>query len=593
MSMLAMARGISITLLIALQVQRTYSRWFSTTWLASLKDFNISLHWFICFTAKEYLYVIEESMPPPPPKSGGRFKLYMWGTVGTALIAGGTYAYFQYLTNDNYLFSKEVKENTTITPDVAAAAALEQTPSKEQQTEVKEANNIDDHIPLVEIIDDEPGGDDTVTMFTAVHDGPAITETVSLDTPAAATESEDLTPAVTEHHGLGEEHHTSADIIQNMTDLATEIEQEIGKKLGILEHALEQSFANLSAASSDIDTFASGVVTEIGKAVDSVMDQNAALPASAAVMMSELDAESKRVLKLLEDQYMTQIKDLLSENIKLKEQMDKMKEMETSYFEAMEERVKKLYDDRLQEGVKGVASDAIEKLEAMEAKFREGLEKNYETLTASVARQRENLTTIFNSQKNAIETSQLEKRVIGGLTHALVELKKTAMGSVAAPLAQQIKSLGELAKHDKLLETIVGSLPQDIGRRGITTVEQLRKEFGNIATEARRVALLPNDQTFFGQALSTIASKLIVPEKGMVAGNDTDSILARAEELLRQGQVSKAISEVESLGKQNQKMGDLTQEWIATAKDRVVIEDLVKVLEAKLGAISNDIKSNH
>ncbi|EFA86337.1 hypothetical protein PPL_00129 [Heterostelium album PN500] len=443
------------------------------------------------------------------------FKRYLIAaTVGSTLV-GGAYFYYQYLGNENYMFSSKLgvskdtfdKYNQLVenlkeqSPQTATATEADSTQIKRLQDQLVQPNETDTSVESVAVtslptkseiksIVQQQNANEELPEIRLTASGAPINQeedndttsvVVSLNNDVVSQSNTDSDSVTTEQ---SKQQQARADIIENLTELAVGIEDEIYKKIGIVENAIEESISHLHENSPQHNKFE---IVPIGEdltvlEVEPETSSESQTPLESAIVAVE-ETPIDKALKLMEEQYISQIRSLLEENIKLKDEIEKIKEMEKSYFESTEEKFKQLYSEKVDDNLKYISGEALKKLEDMESHFRESLEQNYHTLAASVQKQRENLT-----------------------------------------------------------------------------------------------------------ALSKVASKLIVPEKGMVEGSDTDSTLARAEEFLKQGNLPSAIKEVESISKNNEKINELTQQWISTARERVMMDNLVKLLESKLSQISNDIK---
>ncbi|GAM22292.1 hypothetical protein SAMD00019534_054670 [Acytostelium subglobosum LB1] len=601
--------------------------------------------------------------------STGNFKRYLLLTTAAAIVGGGAYVYFEYLKNEDFMFSgalpsvpKEAMDkykemhsmlresgssssspsSTTTTeqaiekpiksivaPVIAAAttavaAAVESTQhpttTTESSTEKKQQTLDTKKKYSDDIVTDEHQiecrGQESVLIQPTTTSLPGLEVAHTHVSDSSSTPAATTTTIASAHDPVSDAVTTADVIVHRIDDKLATIESAIGEAVKNVTHperiestansaaevlktpvhseevvSVVETPVNIDTSSSESSNTITTIPIETAEAAVAAAATTAAATASALSSVASNDA-TEAALKLLEQQYINQIKMLLQENIKLKDEIELLKNSEESFAQMTEQKLRKLYEDKVENNLRELTDDTLKKLQEMETTFKDNLDQNYQTMVASVQRQRDNLTQIFTSQQKAIQSGELEKKLVSTMTLTLVELKKVMNKVVPTPFVQQYATLKELAKSDDLLNSLLRNFPADIQNKGVASLHQLKEQFHQISPKVREIDLLPDDTSIIGRALSMVASKLILPEKGMVKGTDTGSTLARAEEFLKQGNLTSAVKEMESIAKRNPQIEELTHEWIATARNRVAVEDMVKLLEVKLKQVSTEIKGS-
>ncbi|KAM9983366.1 hypothetical protein ACTFIY_000077 [Dictyostelium cf. discoideum] len=316
-------------------------------------------------------------------------------------------------------------------------------------------------------------------------------------------------------------------------------------------------------------------------------------------------AEEKveNVLKKFEEQYLEKVEKLISENMKLKVDFDKLVNGKDDELKRLEEEIREKYRSSLDAAIEELNKDLDDKLRDMDQFIKSKVTYNQAILQETLEKQKSNLVNIFKQQAESIKQSELEKRAITQLTQCIVDLQKllhdkSAIDGVNGKglLVRSFKNLTDLSNYDQLIKELLSTLPEGFEKKPVIPLDTLSTQFQDIAKKLRKSQLIdPNDNSLVGKAVSELASLFIIPEKGMVQGNDYDACLARAEDHLRKNNLSSAIKEMESIQQQslktsstnidNHHLSKLTSNWIKQAKERDQLENISKLLELKLELI--------
>ncbi|KAK9366460.1 mitochondrial inner membrane protein Mitofilin [Lipomyces kononenkoae] len=166
----------------------------------------------------------------------------------------------------------------------------------------------------------------------------------------------------------------------------------------------------------------------------------------------------------------------------------------------------------------------------------------------------------------AEKTAELQL-ALGSLTNALQAPYTVPLG----PIIARIKQVGG---EDPLVAAAVAAVPVS-AYDGVLTPAQLAARFKLLAPEIRKASLVPADAGVAGFFGSWLFSRLLWKKEGKPKGADVESVLARAESALIEGQVVEAVREVNSLDGWRKK---LAEDWLTEGRKRSEVEFLAQVL---------------
>ncbi|KAJ8099944.1 mitochondrial inner membrane protein-domain-containing protein [Lipomyces tetrasporus] len=211
----------------------------------------------------------------------------------------------------------------------------------------------------------------------------------------------------------------------------------------------------------------------------------------------------------------------------------------------------KLFADKVVETVENERNSRLSKLKDLKLAFEEVM-----ALSADVDKQLE----------TAERTAELQL-ALGSLTNAL-------QAPYSVPLAPIVARIKEVGGDDPLISAAVAAVPV-AAYDGVLTPAQLAARFKLLVPEIRKVSLVPADAGVAGFVGSWLFSKLLWKKEGKPKGTDVESVLARAESALVEGQVDEAVREVNSLDGWRKK---LAEDWLAEGRKRTEVEFLARVL---------------
>ncbi|KAI8822409.1 mitochondrial inner membrane protein-domain-containing protein [Fimicolochytrium jonesii] len=189
-------------------------------------------------------------------------------------------------------------------------------------------------------------------------------------------------------------------------------------------------------------------------------------------------------------------------------------------------------------------------------------------------------------EKLSIEAGEALERThaVNQLWVALTAVKDALENPHQTPLAKEISLLRNLGDAEQLVATVIGSIPAEVARTGVPTPSELEHRFQAKTAKAVREAQFMSPQA--GPLSHTIAlglSKLTFKKEGLVSGDDVESIVARAEYYLKEGDVDSAAREV------NQLKGwpkEVARDWLVGARRYLEVKQAIDIVETHLNLLS-------
>jgi mitofilin len=154
-------------------------------------------------------------------------------------------------------------------------------------------------------------------------------------------------------------------------------------------------------------------------------------------------------------------------------------------------------------------------------------------------------------------------------TFTALETVKASYGSPdqPKPFLREMAALKEVAGDDEVIRAAIASINPAAYQNGVSTHTQLMERFRKLSGEVRRAALLPEDAGIAAHAGNWVLSKLMFKKNGLAQGNDVESILAKTETYLEEGNVDSAAREMNQLSGWAR---TLANDWLREA--RLVLE---------------------
>lgn len=155
---------------------------------------------------------------------------------------------------------------------------------------------------------------------------------------------------------------------------------------------------------------------------------------------------------------------------------------------------------------------------------------------------------------------------------AVTQLRETLMRGGSPD--QDLQTVRMLAGDDEELLAAIDKI-EPYAKNGVMSREKLTGEFKALAGEIAQAELRGEDVSWKDKALNRLNNLVTVKKQGMVDGEDRASITARAESMMKNGDIKGAIAELEKLDPAAKQKA---QPWINEAQARVAAEELSSVL---------------
>lgn len=197
---------------------------------------------------------------------------------------------------------------------------------------------------------------------------------------------------------------------------------------------------------------------------------------------------------------------------------------------------------------------------------REGRLGRLEKLSSEVE-ELESLTAQWNSVVESNLKTQHLLIAVEALRSSLENAERPT------PFIDELAALKEVANGDPVVDAAIASINPTSYQRGIPTPAQLVDRFRRVASEVRKVELLPENAGVLSHVASAVLSRVMFRKssaEGMPVGNDVESVIARTEALLEEGLLDDAAREVNGL---NGWAKVLCRDWLG---------DVRRVLEVRM-----------
>ncbi len=147
--------------------------------------------------------------------------------------------------------------------------------------------------------------------------------------------------------------------------------------------------------------------------------------------------------------------------------------------------------------------------------------------------------------------------------------RATASEGRPKPFLTELAALKEVANGDPVVDAAIASMNPTAYQRGIPSPAQLIDRYRRLSSEVRKASLLPENAGVASHAASVLLSKVMFKKQGVPPGDDVESVLAKTETLLEEGDLDGAAREMNTL---QGWAGVLSKDWL---------QDCRKVLEVR------------
>ncbi|KAI8370421.1 glucose-6-phosphate dehydrogenase [Radiomyces spectabilis] len=190
-----------------------------------------------------------------------------------------------------------------------------------------------------------------------------------------------------------------------------------------------------------------------------------------------------------------------------------------------------------------------------------------------------------HATQNAVQLDQSRK--IHLMHVALNALHEAVDAQHKQPFIDELRALHSSSGDDNVvLGTVLKTIPHEVAEQGVESIKGLATRFETVATQVRRVALVPEDGGFGSHILSMIMSKLLFKKQGLVQGDDTEATLARTGYYLKINDLESATRELNQLKGWPKR---LARDWIQAARRHLEVKQALEMPSAAVTKLQEDV----
>ncbi|KAI5858360.1 mitochondrial inner membrane protein-domain-containing protein [Tricharina praecox] len=260
--------------------------------------------------------------------------------------------------------------------------------------------------------------------------------------------------------------------------------------------------------------------------------------------------------------------------------MSYQRKLQTELERSRELSEQRLRNELLEQAIE-MKRSWISEIESRVEKERGGRLGKLKELEAAVAAL-EQLTSRWN---DVIDTNLKTQR-----TFTALEAVKASYESPdqPKPFLREMAALKEVAEGNDVVTAAIDSINPAAYQNGVVTHTQLVDKFRKLSGEVRRAALLPEDAGIAAHAGNWVLSKLMFKKSGLAQGNDVESILAKTETYLEEGDVDSAAREMNQLSGWAR---TLASDWLREARLLLEVKQAVDIIAAEARIQSMRVQS--
>lgn len=259
-------------------------------------------------------------------------------------------------------------------------------------------------------------------------------------------------------------------------------------------------------------------------------------------LRDEFEAERERISHAYQRKLQTELersKEVAEQRLR-NELLEQAIEMKRNWIEEIEGRVERERGGRL--GKLKELEKWVEELESLTLQWNDVINTNLKT---------QQTFTALEAVRASYESSEQPK-----------------------PFLREMAALLEVGAEDEVVAAAIASINPAAYQRGVSTPTQLIDRFRRVSGEVRRAALLPEDAGIAAHAGNWVLSKLMFKKSGLAQGNDVESILAKTEAYLEEGDVDSAAREMNQLSGWAR---TLASDWMREARLLLEVQQAVDV----------------
>ncbi|KAG2211605.1 hypothetical protein INT47_008702 [Mucor saturninus] len=354
---------------------------------------------------------------------------------------------------------------------------------------------------------------------------------------------------------------------KRLVDFATRDIQSLDKAFALIKQESSKAQEEVKALQKELEGAEKRVESHRQDVAVKVQKANETADANIASHVQQVEsdiasdaAELKKQFEAIRNKELTSQRQHFLGQLE-KELKNKAIEIQADYVKQVQDQVEGERGGRLSQ-IEAVASKQsdFEKLAFADAELLDDTRKAHQLIAAIDALKRAALCG---------EQGQFE-----------LELATLKRLSAKTPFAK----LGE-RQSDELIQLVASSIQQHVAQHGVTSIAKLAERFETVAREVRRASLIPEqDANMISHLLSIVLSSVMFTKKGLVAGDDIESRLARAEHYLNTDKdLESAAREINQLSGWPKR---LSLDWLDEARRHLEVKQALEILRSQAALIS-------
>ncbi|KAF8245191.1 hypothetical protein K440DRAFT_556167 [Wilcoxina mikolae CBS 423.85] len=323
----------------------------------------------------------------------------------------------------------------------------------------------------------------------------------------------------------------------------------LNDQIGALKSGMERAVKDkLNEKDLEFAKAAQGLLKNVNNQVEDMQHQ----------LRDEFEAEREKIAMAYQHKLQTELERSreVSEQRFRNELLEQAIEMKRSWISEIENRVEHERGGRL--GKLKELEEAVEELEKLTVQWNDVINTNLKT---------QQTFTALETVKASYESPDQPK-----------------------PFLREMAALKEVAGDDEVIRAAIASINPAAYQNGVSTHTQLMERFRKLSGEVRRAALLPEDAGIAAHAGNWVLSKLMFKKNGLAQGNDVESILAKTETYLEEGNVDSAAREMNQLSGWAR---TLANDWLREARLVLEVQQALDVIAAEARVQSLRVQKNH
>ncbi|KAI8615392.1 mitochondrial inner membrane protein Mitofilin [Chytriomyces sp. MP71] len=352
---------------------------------------------------------------------------------------------------------------------------------------------------------------------------------------------------------------------------SSETNPALAEQLSLLAQNLD-SIKPSSKTAASLDA-ARGVLLDLARALPTL-----ASPAAAATSLSQeeaqraLEQQAERFLETLGRQNEAALAALSEQEHELAQVFDlalaERARAHEAALAALRAEHENLFDGRVREAVQ---SETAKIEAAWERKVKELVDTERD---GRLARLDHLAVKLKHLEQVAVQSGEFVEKMQG--VQNVIAALQVVSGKVhdGGPFKKEFTVLKDFAEGDEVLTTVLAAIDERAQKDGVLSIDELREDFYNVSQKIRRVQLMPENGGPVSYGVSHILSYLMLQKHGLVAGNDTEAVLARSKYYLAHGDLEGAAREINQLkGWSKVLAGD----WLRDARTHLEVKQALEV----------------